>query len=58
MGSGKTERKGGERGDGCDDRQMIVRENVIDLRRNNASEPYIFTYPHMYFYAKFPSPQY
>lgn len=56
MGSGKTEREGGGRGDGCEDRQMIARENVIDLRRNNASAAYIFTNPHMYFEAKFPSP--
>lgn len=55
MGSGKkTEReRERERGGGCKDRPMIAKENVIDFRRNNASEAYIFIYPHMYRHAKF-----
>lgn len=50
MGSGKTEKeRGGRR---CKDRSMTVRENVIDLRGNNASEVRIFIFPHMYLNTK------
>lgn len=41
-----------EGGGGCKDRPMIVRKNVIDLRRNNVLEAYIFIYPYMNLYPK------
>ena len=50
MGSEKTEKERWARR--CKDRSMTVREDVIDLRGNNASETRIFIFPHMYLHTK------